>query len=342
MMDGVVIIEGPRIINANTYEEYMKGRESFMNEISALSTVSGITSTSCVPGMEIKYSRVFGVPVDGRNTEKKIELYNIDNRFFNTYGMKILAGEDFAVSPQEDMNKIIVNEAALAYYGYPEPEKSVGKILRGGKQEVVIKAVIKDFNQQSLKVLPKPLAFFNQPSNVYYSVRINPGSSERFIPELEKIWLNHYQGNPFNYFFLRDYYDKQYIGDKRFSALILAASILAIIIACLGLSGLSAYAISRRTKEIGIRKSNGAKTAQVMFLLNIDFLKWVIASIVIAIPLAFFAMENWLKNYAYRTDISWWIFLASGIIAVFIAILTVGWQSYRAASGNPVEALRYE
>ncbi len=341
-MDGLVIIEGPRIINANTYEEYVKGRESFMNDISSLSTVSGITSTSCIPGMEIKYSRVFGVPVDGRNTEKKIELYNIDNRFFSTYGMKILAGEDFAVSPQEDMNKIIVNEAALEYYGYPDPEKSVGKILRGGKQEVVIKAVISDFNQQSLRVLPRPLAFFNQPSNAYYSVRIRQGASDTFIPELEKIWLNHYQGNPVNYFFLGDFYAEQYLSDKRFSALILAASILAIIIACLGLSGLSSYSISRRTKEIGIRKSNGAKTGQIMFLLNLDFVKWVFASIVIAIPLALFAMDNWLRNYAYRREIQWWIFLVSGLMAILIAIVTVGWQSWRASSGNPVDALRYE
>ena len=135
---------------------------------------------------------------------------------------------------------------------------------------------------------------------------------------------------------------KQYGADKRFSWLFLVSSILAIIIACMGLSGLSAYAISKRTKEIGIRKTNGARTFQVMILMNKDFLKLVLVAIVIAVPVSWIAMNNWLENYAYKIGISWWIFVVSGLIAAGIALLTVSGQSWMAAARNPVEALRYE
>ena len=340
--EGLLVLEGPRILNVNSREAVMTGFESFRNDVNALPVVSSITSTSVIPGREVSTSRVFGVPVEGRNTEKRIDVYNVDHRFFRTYELKLLAGDDFARSVQEDAGKIILNESALAYYGFSDPQSTIGKILRGGQQEVTIKAVINDFNQQSLREMPRPLAFFNQTSIAFFSIRTDMSDVNRLVTSLEKIWNEHYPGNPFNYFFLADFYDEQYSADKRFSSLFLVTSILAVIIACLGLSGLSSYAISRRTKEIGIRKSNGASTVQVMFLLNRDFLKWVVYAIIIAIPFAWWVMDSWLKNYAYKTSMSWWVFLLAGIMALVTALLTVSWQSYKASCRNPVESLRYE
>ncbi len=340
--EGLVVLDGPRIITAKTFESYMSNFESFRNEIMALSAVSGITGSSSVPGTEIKNSRVFGIPVEGRNTEKRIDVYYIDNYFFDVYGMNLLAGENFAESIKEETNKLIINEAALDYYDFRDPVSTVSKNLRGGNQLVNIKAVIKDFNQQSLKELPKPVAFIFQPANVFYTIKVSLTSVEKVIPALEKIWYSHYPGNPFNYFFLDDFYDEQYNADKRFSKIFLVSSLLAIFIACLGLLGLSAYAISKRTKEIGIRKTNGAETVQVLFLLNVDFLKWVLVAIILAVPVAWYVMNRWLENYAYRIQLSWWIFTLAAIIAVVIAMITVSWQSWRAATRNPVEALRYE
>jgi putative ABC transport system permease protein len=340
--EGLIVIDGPRIIRANTFESYMNNFEAFKNEITALSRVSSITGSSNVPGTEIKNSRVFGIPVEGRNTEKRIAMYYVDNQFFNTYGLTLLAGDNFGANLKEESNKIILNESALTYYDFKDAVSTVGKILRSGKQEVSIKAVLKDFNQQSLKELPNPIAFFNQPANVYYTIKASMTGIDQLIPELEKIWVAHYPDNPFNYFFLDDFYDEQYLADKRFSGLFLASSLLAIIIACLGLSGLSAYAITRRTKEIGIRKTNGARISQVLVLLNKDFVKWVLIAIVIAVPIAWFTMNRWLENYAYRIEISLWIYVLAGVIAVSIALITVSWQSWRAAARNPVEALRYE
>jgi putative ABC transport system permease protein len=320
----------------------MNGIESFKNEITALSGVSSISGSSNVPGTEIKNSQVYGVPVEGRNTEKRIDVYFIDNNFFKTYGLTLLAGDNFNATVKKDSNKIILNESALVYYDFKDTDKTVGKFLRSGNWEVVIKGVINDFSQQSLKEKPSPIAFFNQPANSFYTIKVNMAGIDRLIPELEKIWNIHYPGNPFSYFFLDDYYNEQYREDERFSGIFLASSILAILIACLGLSGLSSYSITRRTKEIGIRKVTGAKIIRIMVLLNSDFVKWVGLAIAIATPLAWLAMDKWLSNFAYRTELRWWIFVLSGIIALGIAILTVSWQSWRAAARNPIEALRYE
>jgi len=341
-MEGLIVLDGPRILRANTYESYMTTVESFKNEIKALAGISNITASSSVPGTEIKNSRVFGVPVEGRNTEKRIDVYYIDNNFFNTYGIPLLAGDNYDKSIVEESNKIIINVAALAYYGYNDPVNTVGKILRGGKQEVTIKSVAGDFNQRSLKELPAPIAFFNQPANTFYTIKAGSTGTNKMIREIEKVWTSHYPGNPFSYFYLKDFYDDQYRADHRFSGLLLAGSLLAIIIACLGLSGLSAYAISKRTREIGIRKTNGARTGQVMVLLNKDFVKWVVIAIVIAVPVAWLIMNKWLENYAYRINLNWWIFASAGVIAVSVALITVSWQSWKAATRNPVEALRYE
>jgi putative ABC transport system permease protein len=341
-IDGLMVIDGPRILRANSMESYLKSLESFKNDIKAISSVSNITASSNIPGTELKNSRVFGIPVEGRNTEKKIELYYIDNNFFDTYGLTLVAGGNFDQDINGEADKIILNESALTYYGFGSAESTVGKILRGGRQEVKIKAVVNDFNQQSLKELPFPIAFLNQPANIFYTIKVNMTGIGQLIPQIEKIWTSHYPENPFHYFFLNDFYNQQYAADKRFSGLFLVSSILAIIIACLGLSGLSAYSITRRTKEIGIRKTNGSGIFQILVLLNSDFVKWVLIAIVIASPIAWYALNNWLQGYAYKISVNWWIFILAGLIVLFIALLTVSFQSWRASVKNPVEALRYE
>jgi putative ABC transport system permease protein len=166
--------------------------------------------------------------------------------------------------------------------------------------------------------------------------------ASRLISELEKIWISHYPGNPFHYFFLDDFYNEQYKAERRFSKLFLISSILGIIIACMGLLGLSAYYITRRQKEIGMRKVNGASIAQVMTLLNRVFVIWVALAFVIACPVAWLAMNKWLTNFAYRIQMSWWIFALAGIAALLVSLLTVSWQSWRASTQNPAEALREE
>ena len=341
-LEGLVVLEGPRVFKADSYESYMNGIESFKEDIATLSMVRNVTSSSIVPGTEIKDTRVFGIPVEGRNTEKVIEMYYVDDHFFDTYGMTLIEGENFSAIMREDSSNIIINEAALPYFGFEDAESTIGDILRGGSFMVHVKGVVRDFNQQIMKELPGPVAFFNQPRNLYYTVKAEMTDISRLLAELEKIWIAHYPGNPFHYFFLDESYNEQYEAEQRFSGLFLGSSLLAIIIACLGLSGLSAYAIVRRTKEIGIRKTNGAGISRVMILLNRGFVTWVAIGFIVACPIAWFVMNKWLQNYATKTELSWWIFALAGILAIIIALLTVSWQSWRAANLNPADALRDE
>jgi putative ABC transport system permease protein len=280
--------------------------------------------------------------VEGRNTEKKIEVCYVDNQYFDTYDLTFVAGENFGSAIREESNNIIINESALPYFGFEDVANTVGDILRSGKQMVTVKGIIKDLNQQSLQELPGPMAFINQPANLFYTIKAGMADTRKLISELEEIWTSHYPGNPFHYFFLEDFYNEQYRAEQRFSGLFLASSLLAIIIACLGLLGLSIYTIARRTREIGIRKAHGAGIYQVMVLLNKDFVIWVIIGFVLACPVAWFAMNKWLQNFAYRTELSWWVLAVAGAMAILIALVTVSWQSWRAASTNPAETLRYE
>jgi len=341
-LEGLVVLNGPVILRADSYESYMNNLEAFKNDISALSMVSHITSSSSVPGTEITNWRVYGIPVEGRNTEKRIEMYYADNRFFDTYGLTFIAGESFGETIREDSSNIIINESALAYFGFEDVVNTIGDFLRGGSQMVNVKGIVNDFNQQSLKELPHPIGFFHLPANQFYTVKAQMTDISKLISDLEKIWISHYPENPFQYFFLDEFYNEQYQAEQRFSGLFLASSLLGIIIACLGLSGLSVYSITRRRKEIGIRKTNGANISRVMVLLNKVFVIWVTVAFIIACPVAWFAMNKWLRNFAYKTELSWWTFALAGLIAMIIALLTVSWQSWRAATKNPVESLRYE
>ena len=341
-LEGLIVLDGPRILNVDSYESYMSGMESFKNDIKSLSMVRNITSSTSIPGTEITNSRVYGIPVEGRNTEKKIEVYYVDDQFFDTYGINFEAGENFNSNILEDSSNIILNEAALSYFGFEDTESTIGEVLRGGRHMVFVKGIVRDFNQKTIKELPEPIGFFNQPGNLYYTIKAEMTDISRLISELEKIWIDHYPGNPYHYFFMDDFYNEQYQAEQRFSRLFLVGSLLAIIIACLGLLGLSTYAIIRRTKEIGIRKANGATVSQVMVLLNKDFVAWVAFAFIIGCPIAWYVMNNWLRNYATKTELSWWIFALAGIIAIIIALFTVNRQSWRAATKNPVDALRDE
>jgi putative ABC transport system permease protein len=335
-----LVVEGPKSIRNDAYADRL---QAFKSELLQQSEVESMTVSSCIPGREITWNPVYGKLVNGTNTEKKIDMIGIDNDFVATYGLKLLAGRNFDQPHQQQINQLIINESAVKYLGFSNPEDAIGKELTSsehGNAHVI--GVVRDFNQRSLKQLPQPIAFSNRPWNEYYSIKVNQANLDRLIPFIEKTWARQFPGNPVRYFFLDDYFNNQYQADHKFGQFFQLFSLLAIFIACLGLLGLSSYTISRRTKEIGVRKVNGAKIAEVLVWLNRDFVKWVLVAFVIAIPIAYYAMNKWLENFAYKTELSWWIFALTGLLTLGIALLTVSWQSWRAATRNPVEALRYE
>jgi putative ABC transport system permease protein len=199
--------------------------------------------------------------------------------------------------------------------------------------------VVNDFHFVSLHNKIEPLSFsFNDKNPGYLFLKISPLQ----IPIVKSIWNKFFRDSPFEYQFVDENFEKQYRQDENQKAIFRYLSMIAILISCMGLYGLSSFFITKRTKEIGIRKVNGARITKILVMLNKDFIKWVAIAFFIACPIAYYAMHQWLQNFAYKTELSWLVFAAAGAVAMAVALLTVSWQSWKAATRNPVEALRYE
>ena len=220
-------------------------------------------------------------------------------------------------------------------------ENPIGKTLHA-YQEGTIVGIVEDFNFKSLHSEITPMCFNMNP--FYYSeiiVRMNPGVPA-VLDQIKSVWDKFVPDYPFEFKFVDDQLNQMYKSESKLTASLNVFAGIAILIACMGLLALTILSMQKRTKEIGIRKVNGAKVSEVMTMLNKDFVRWVIIAFVIATPFAYYVMYKWLENFAYKTNLSWWIFALAGVLALGIALLTVSWQSWRAATRNPVEALRYE
>jgi putative ABC transport system permease protein len=262
-----------------------------------------------------------------------------DEDYAKTFQIEIKEGRYFSSEFSTDVNAIVINEQAAKIMGLNNP---VGEILttpQGAKLHII--GVVKDFHFQSLHYKIEPLFMEISASNNFF-IRMKPDKIFSTVESIKKTYKSFNPILPFEFHFLYDDFENLYIAEQRISKILRNFSFLAIIISCLGFIGLSAFMTERRTKEIGIRKINGAKSVEIFSLLSKEYILWVMISIIIACPVAWYAMHRWLQNFAYRISISWWIFVLAGVVALLIALLTVSWQSYRAASKNPVEALRYE
>ena len=205
-----------------------------------------------------------------------------------------------------------------------------------------IVGVVKNFNFNSLREHVTPLALFLRPENGKMAFRVNSKNISGLVSQVENKWKTMAPSQPFNYSFMNDDFNNIYQAEQKIGRIFISFAVFAIVIACLGLFGLVAYAAEQRTKEIGIRKVLGASAGNIIGLLSKDFLKLVIIASVIAFPIAWYAMHKWLLDFAYRISIGWWIFLLAGIIAILIAFITVSFQAIKAAVANPVKSLRTE
>jgi len=218
----------------------------------------------------------------------------------------------------------------------------IGEIISTPWQSKLhIIGVVKNFHYKSMHYKIEPLIMTLNP-DIDFFIRMEPDKVTSMVPYIKKTIQSFNLSYLLNFRFLADDYANLYRTEQNISKIIRYSSFLAIFISCLGLIGLSSIMIERRTKEIGIRKVNGAKSIEIFSLLSKEYSTWVIISILIGSPVAWYAMNKWLQNFAYRINMSWWVFALAGVIALVVALLTVSWQSYRAASKNPVEALRYE
>ncbi|MEP6466077.1 MAG: FtsX-like permease family protein [Parafilimonas sp.] len=271
-----------------------------------------------------------------------------DYGFIPTYGIKISAGRNFSRDYATDTANFIINEAAVKVIGWKSALQAVGKNFKYSGTSGHIIGVMKDFHFESLHQQIAPLVFImpatlpNQSSYNDISIKIGSGNISGALATVKNTWQKYLPETPYQYTFLDEHFADLYDAEQKQETIFTTFAFIAIFIACLGLFGLSAFAISQRVKEIGVRKVLGADVTSIVTLLSKDFIKLVIIAAIIAFPVAWFAMNKWLQSFAYRISIHWWVFLFAAIAALLIALITVSFQAIKAAIANPVKSLRAE
>jgi len=320
-------------------------KELLKNNFLTIRGISGTTSSSSVPGGRLSNIVVLPEGVPRERTQTMATLI-VDYDFINTYKLSMAAGRGFSKEYGSDSSAFILNEAAVKELGWGESQNAIGKgFTWDGAKEGKIIGVVKDFHFNSLQQKVQPMVMHILPNWFWYgsiSVRIPTSDIKTAVQSLETEWNKILPGHPFDYSFVDEDYNKQYKTEQQLSSLSATFSILIIFISCLGLLGLTIVAVSQRTKEIGVRKVLGASVSGIAALLSRDFVKLVLIAIVIASPMAWWLMNTWLKDFAYRINIQWWVFVVAGVIALLIALITVSFQSLKAAIANPVKSLRTE
>lgn len=310
--------------------------------ISEAKNIPGVTNASGISWNLVgNQGSTDGLKWKGKNPADRISFYlqYIDYDLIETFGIEMKEGRSFSRDFDQDQSKIIFNETAVKIMGLKNP---IGEIVNLWGYDRQIVGVTKDFNFESLHEEVKPSFFLLSRNNSQIIVKINAGTEKVTIPKLEKLYQEYNPGFLLDFKFMDQDYQEQYVAEKRVANLSRNFAWLAILISCLGLFGLAAFSAERRIKEIGLRKINGASSLSVICLLSTDFIKITLASILIALPISYLITKSWLDSFAYKTELSWWIFCLAGIIALAIALLTVSLQTWRAATKNPVDALRHE
>ena len=330
-------------------DQARKGYATLRNEMLQNNHIGGASGTYYYPGILNPSDMSLYRPDQSINEMSVVKTNRVAPDFMKMMGFELVAGRMFSQEFSGDSHsRIIVNEATLRKFSIPY-DKAIGQKLNFNSRNpasasVEIIGVVKDFHFADLHQLIEPYAFFlNNDSDFNYVIAHTTTSDvSEVLPFLEKVWKSVIPDEPFAYSFLDEDFESNYAADANTYRIVNSFTIITILISCLGLFGLVTFSTQQRTKEIGVRKVNGAKVSEVMVLLSKDFLKWISVAFVIATPVTWYIMNKWLESFAYRTTLSWWIFALSGILALGIALLTVSWQSWRAATRNPVEALRYE
>jgi len=345
-MEQIMILRKPVLSNPGT--AFMSTADAFINTLQQLAHVKAAAVSGRIPGDDlVRINNVSRTDI-AMQSQGTMANMGIDPRFINLYQMKLLAGRNF--SPLDynadfaQLHNLIINETALRQLAFRSPEEAVGKPVKAFNREWNIIGVVADFHQKSLKsgiepvlLLPNLLGQYSQ-----FSIKIDPQQLPSTLGAIQKAYASYFPGNVFDYYFLDEKFNRQYSNDYLFGKVFGLFAALAILIACLGLSGLSLLTTAQRTKEIGIRKVLGASVTGIILLLSKDFIKLVLLAIAIASPVAWYMMHLWLQDFAYRVNISWWIFVLTGLLSLIIALLVIGFQTVRSAIANPANSLRIE
>jgi putative ABC transport system permease protein len=302
--------------------------------------ISAVSITSEMPGAGVTAN---GYLLEGKENIELVKTLYTDENFLNCFGIKLSAGRDFRGTTGSDQGGVIINRALADFAGWTDP---IGKKIKRNQTFEVI-GVVENFHFSSLYEPVSPLIISVDPksdswSYYYINIRYNTSDIAGLQNKIKAVWEHTMPGQLFEFQFLEDYLATSYRSLGQNQKMITLFSMLAILIAAIGLFGLSAFITVSRRKEIGIRKVNGATSTQIMVLLNYRMVRWVLVGFILACPVADYVMVRWLQSFAYKTPVSWWIFGIAGLMVILVAVITVTWESYRAARRNPVETLRYE
>ena len=331
---------------ANTDSSHIPAFNAFINDMESNPAIQSVTASTSVPGGEVGSSSSYYLK--NSLSGKRCRNFGIDKKFIPAYGLNIIAGRNFTNDqPVVDTNvlvNILVNETAAKIFGFSNPADILGQYIDGSGFHCQVIGVVKDYHQESLQHSFDPIVFYLEEERNFgsFSLKISTTDLPSLMNFVKQRWTAHFPASPYNFFFLDQQFDAQYKNDKLFATVLWLFTAIAILIACLGLFGLSLFTIAKRNKEISIRKVLGATLLQITSLITKDYLKLVLLAGVVALPVAYILVNNWLRDYAFHIGIGIWFFFLPVIMIVAIALLTVLYQSLKAAIANPVKNLRSE
>jgi putative ABC transport system permease protein len=335
-----LILRSPKIV---TGESRLNEINAFKNLLRQHPSIKNVASSSEVPGHSVSWAKEFKLVQQTDEQKQVLHVLSVDEDFINAYGLTLVAGRNFSENHPSDFGGVVlINEAALRRLGIKDAESAINQQLTEFSPQRII-GVVKDYQQQSFKQANIPIVFEYIPwNNDYLTISLVSQNLRADVDLVTAAYKKTFPGNAVEYYFLDDFMGQLYKSDEQFWNIFRVFSVLTIFISCLGLFGLSSHVISKRTKEVGIRKVLGGSVLSIVQLLSFDFLKLVIIAFVLAVPLITIVMNQWLETFASRISIPVWIYLTSGIIAMLIATITISWQAIKAATAAPVNAIRIE
>ena len=343
--DQIMVVKAPILTNWDS--TFIDKMNSFKEELKQLTFVKGATTSWSIPGGEL--GRSFNVRQADSATQNRFTVRHtgVDYDFLPTMGIKLIAGRNFTLADHNPnfgrLRNMIINKSAAKLLGFSSPQAAIGKTIMRGDRKWDVIGVVEDYHQKSLRYPLEPIIFFPAySSNSEISIKLTTHDIGANIDQIKKKYADFFPGNFFDYFFLDEYFNRQYKDERLFSKVFGIFAGFAIFVACLGLFGLAMFSTVQRTKEIGVRKVLGASVSNILVLISKDFVVLVLIASIIAFPLAWWSMNQWLQDFAYRIHIAWWVFAAAAALALLIALVTVSAQALKAAMSSPVKSLRAE
>jgi putative ABC transport system permease protein len=331
------------VMNVNGDIDVVRGYESFTRDLSSHPGIIAMSRSNTSLSNGLSNSGALAIDASGKKVNATVHRLRVDHNYINTYGMKLIAGRNFIEGdPADSARGFIINEATTKLYGYKSAGEMVGKDFMFNEKEGEVIGVVNDFHYASLQQRIEPTCMYLLDGHFSkISIRV-AGDTQQQVDFIERAWKKNFPESILDYSFVEDRVQKQYQAEQRFSKIFIVFSAVSLAIACLGLFALVSYAVEGRTKEIGIRKVLGASVISIATMLSKEFLLLIVISCVIAIPVAFYFMQQWLQGFAYRTSLGVEIFIAGGIIAILIALITIAIKSITSALVNPIRSLRNE